>query len=301
VSSFVLGSPHSTIKVRREPKTKVRPADKELKRHAAGDGIGQEWTAAGELSAAEQDRGVQHSVLSSEGNKSAVSLKSNSTERGSYLVDEERAVPKDNETLLRIRVERMERKVLEIQLRTEEDILCMEKDLQQRKARLLENLEDLEAEIYPDIGLNYLASTKVASLHMEGKELRREVKRLEREISEEVDLSHKLIQESLDIQRQTDALLKEIKRADSEQTRHMRTLEALGDEKALLTNVTNSWATFDAHNHDFFANFVPILEDKEYFLLKQSLRNDPVLEARKVSTVMATSQSKLRRSSLKTT
>jgi phage host-nuclease inhibitor protein Gam len=188
-------------------------------------------------------------------------------------MDDELSIPKENPTLLKIRVERLERKIQEMQLRTEEEILSMEQDLEQRKEKLIETLEKIGSELHPEVGVNYLTRNKVSVLHKEGKELRKEIKRLESDISEQVTLANNLIRESLDIQTQTDKILKEIMRANWEQTGHIRTLGALGEEKARLTAVMNDQSIFEACNHDFRANLVPTLADKEYFLLGHSLRH----------------------------
>jgi hypothetical protein len=92
---------------------------------------------------------------------------------------------------------------------------------------LLSKLESLGVQSDPAEGIKYLRSNKVAKLHEEGKQLRKEIKRLEEEKLEQISLTNQLITESVDIQRQTTEIVSKIARAELQNMKHASAMNAL--------------------------------------------------------------------------
>ena len=132
---------------------------------------------------------------------------------------------------LRLQVRRARKsatqRMSELRSRTEEEILTMEHEMKQQKAMLVQKLESLGVKSDPAKGVKYLCSTKVAKLHEEGKQLRKEMKKIEDEKIEQVSLTNQLISESVDIQRQTGELVTKISQTEMQNSKHAMTLNAL--------------------------------------------------------------------------
>jgi hypothetical protein len=118
-------------------------------------------------------------------------------------------------------------KILDLRSETEEEILNMEHQLEHQKMSLLSKLESLGVQSDPAEGIKYLRSNKVAKLHEEGKQLRKEIKRLEEEKLEQISLTNQLITESVDIQRQTTEIVSKIARAELQNMKHASAMNAL--------------------------------------------------------------------------
>jgi hypothetical protein len=146
-----------------------------------------------------------------------------STRSSSICMDVEEMIPFDNESLLRIRIDRIKRKILETELRTKEDICYLEQDAKLQQATLLKKMREMK----PYDGITFLHKATVNDLHEEAKALRKQMKCREGGISAQVSIAVKLTKESHEIQSRTKEMLASMGNAHREHAKHTNTLERL--------------------------------------------------------------------------
>jgi hypothetical protein len=145
----------------------------------------------------------------------------------------EEAIPSDNESLIRIRIERMQRKILELGLRTQEDILYMEQAADAQKTDLLEKLRGME----PYAAITDLQTETVNELHEEATSLRKQMKIFERKISEQASIAEELTKEGQVIQGGNEKLLVFIKHHQREYVRQSSALDHLNYVHMMIGSV----------------------------------------------------------------
>ena len=105
---------------------------------------------------------------------------------------------------------------------TQLEILTMKQDVERRQSTLMGQIEEMKSN--PLEATKSLNNSRVASLHSEGRELRRDIRRIERGISHR---DGRLSLESQSINEQSQAVLADIARMERENARHVTELERL--------------------------------------------------------------------------
>lgn len=181
----------------------------------------------------------------------------------------------DNRQLLRTRIKETKQALEQTQLIAKEEIVYMKQEAEHQRLSLLGHLEEMGASDNPAEALRFVNRTRVATLHAEGKDLRKEIRGLERDISDEVGQTHRLIEESKIIQDKTQATVKVIQGAERDHARHTSSLESLRHEHNVVSSLLHSVerANREAQNQEFMGNMVPsTLREAEYLQLDQKLR-----------------------------
>jgi hypothetical protein len=167
---------------------------------------------------------------------------------------------------MRLHVSRMKKnvkkKIFDLKLRTVKEVLELEQIKDRQKESLVRKLESIGATTDPTEGIKFLCSIKVAALHSEGKDLRKEIKELEQVISEQVTLTNNLIKESLEIQKKTSVIVTEIRDAEFHKARYTSAVEALRGVHKSMSSLLSTEEIIP-YNQTFVSNFVSTFDKKD--------------------------------------
>ena len=165
-------------------------------------------------------------TMPSKDKKAPKRFKNNSAESDEESVRD----PVINDSLLRIRIERMKRKISDIRFRSQEEIRYMEQSFDARKADLLIKQRDMDN--YEAIA--YLQTDTVHYLHEEAKTLKKQLKIYENKISDQISISVELTLESQKVQRKTNEILSVIKHHQQKYEKETSTLDHLNYVHGLI-------------------------------------------------------------------
>ena len=145
---------------------------------------------------------------------------------------------------VRTRIQRIERKIVEVELRTQEELCYMELDHNTQMDYLFDEIEAFDD---PIGALSYLHKRTVNELHEEQTNLRKQMQRFEADLSVEVAKSLKLTTDCLDIQRKTKEIVAAIQNLEKENAKHVVALEHLNYVQELIGNLLHRKSPFDVH------------------------------------------------------
>mmetsp|Transcript_26369 Transcript_26369/g.62753 ORF Transcript_26369/g.62753 Transcript_26369/m.62753 type:complete len:218 (+) Transcript_26369:2847-3500(+) len=185
-----------------------------------------------------------------------------------------------NCAVLHSQIQETSERLEDMKSNTQFDILTMKRDVERRRSTLIGQIEGMKSN--PLEATKFLNSSRVASLHSEGRELRRDIRRIERGMSQTASQNQRLSLESQSINDQLKVVLADIARMERENARHVTELEKLRAEHDKVLSSSNfhnisgvdvpdnnsSSSGSDDPNHEdentFLANVVPSLQDQSH-------------------------------------
>jgi hypothetical protein len=178
----------------------------------------------------------------------------------------------DNRIRLNHQIQEVTARLEDVRSSTQLHILMMKQDVERRHSSFLGQIEHIRTN--PFEALKFLNSTRVLSLHSEGRDLRKEIRQLERDISDAVSENRRLTSESQSLNEKSQAVLSNIIRMERDTARHASTLERLRDEHDKFSSIlrTGDSVNRSIEDHTFSANMVPSLQDRPYVELGKRLR-----------------------------
>jgi hypothetical protein len=135
----------------------------------------------------------------------------------SLYTNEEEQVPADNDPMICIRINRIQRKLTELRIKTQQEIYYMDQHTEREKDALMEKIGMSND---PEEAIGHIQRARIKDLNNQDKRLTLQINTLDQEFSDEIALATKLTTEAQEMQLQTASLVAHIQRKEEKIARN---------------------------------------------------------------------------------